>query len=54
MKDMLTSEAIESYKFGFGVTYDGDNHMIKYNTICNICGKYFESEHIDIYCEDCR
>jgi hypothetical protein len=45
--------AIESYKFGFSVTYDGDNNKIKYGTICNRCGKYFESYSLGVYCLDC-
>jgi hypothetical protein len=43
-------ECEEIYKFGWAVTYDGDNHKVLYGTECGCCGKYFWSEKIDYYC----
>lgn len=51
--DVTLEKAIESYKFGFSVTYDGDNQAIKYGTKCNRCGRYFESYDLGLYCLDC-
>ena len=50
---MTIQEAEESTKFGFNVTYDGDNHCILYGTECNRCGEYFESKIIGVYCDKC-
>lgn len=52
--DITIEQAIESDKFGFGITYDGDNHTALYCTTCNRCGKYFESAKIDVYCDKCK
>ena len=43
-----------SYNYGFTTTHDGDNHLVLFGTSCNMCGKYFEDEDIDVYCNDCR
>lgn len=47
-------DSIETYKFGFSVTYDGDNHKVLYGTGCNRCNKYFESKIVKIYCDNCK
>lgn len=51
---MILEQAIESYKFGFDITYDGDNKVILYGATCNRCGKYFYDNRINIYCNNCR
>lgn len=45
--------ALETYNFGFGVTYDGDRHKILYATYCNRCDERFESEKMTVYCRKC-
>ena len=45
--------ALESYKFGFSVTYDGDKHMILFGTQCNHCGERFEDEELTVSCRKC-
>jgi hypothetical protein len=52
-RDMSIYLAEESYKFGFAVTYDGDNHNVLFGQLCNCCGEYFESEKREIYCSRC-
>lgn len=47
-------EAIETYKFGFDITYDVDSHIILYGTKCNRCGEYFTGKKIDVYCDKCK
>lgn len=51
---MTLESAIKSYKYGYSVTYDADNHKTLYGTKCNHCGEYFENEKIDYYCTECK
>jgi len=53
MQNITIKIAKESNKFGFNITYDGDNHKILHGTICNHCGNYFENEKMNIYCSNC-
>lgn len=46
--------ALETYRYGFDVTYDGDKNKILYGTYCNRCGKGFEDEELSVYCRKCR
>ena len=45
--------AIESYKYGLYITYDGDKHNIMFGGKCSHCGEYFEDEDISLYCRKC-
>jgi len=54
MENITLKIAIESYKFGFNTTYDGDNHTVLFGTECNHCGNYFEYGKMDYYCPKCR
>ena len=54
MNNITLEKAEESYKFGFAVTYAGDKHKVLYNTTCNHCGEYFESEKLNVYCNKCN
>ena len=53
-RDITVEKAIESYRFGYSVSYDGDKHKIIYGTKCNRCGKYTWQDKIDYYCESCN
>lgn len=46
--------AIEAHKFGFNITFDGDKNKEMFGTQCNHCGRYFEDESLEVYCEKCR
>jgi len=45
--------AIESYKYGLSITYDGDKHKIMFGGTCSHCGEYFEDGDISLYCRKC-
>jgi len=53
MNNMLIELAIESYKFGINITYDGDNHKIMYVADCMKYENYFESVIAQYYCNKC-
>jgi len=53
MNSISIQLALESYKFGIDVTYDGDNHKILYATNCMRCGNYFENVTAQYYCNKC-
>ena len=53
MNSISIQLALESYKFGINITYDGDNHKIMYATNCIRCGNYFESVIAQYYCNKC-
>ena len=46
--------AIEAYKFGFYITFNGDKNKVIFGTKCNHCAKYFGDESLEIYCMECR
>jgi len=49
----IIESALNTYNFGFSVTYDGDRHKIMFGTKCNHCGAYFEDEKLTVYCKKC-
>ena len=54
MNSIFIQLALESYKFGIDITYDGDNHKIMYVADCMKCGNYFESVIAQYYCNKCN
>ena len=46
----VLESAIESYKYGLPVTYDGDKHKIIFGSKGSHCGEYFEGESVSLYC----